>query len=409
MRIAYITAKLPFGTQETFILTEILALKQLGLDIIVIPRDKGKHIFHKQAESLIKDTINIPWFNRAIVLNLLLFIIMRPHLFFKLLYLTVFKVSPKIGLKNLIIFPKSIYLSKIFTEKSISHIHAHWASTTATMAYIISMLTDIPWSFTAHRWDIKENNLISKKCKTSTFVRVISKKGKKDLIQYLDNDSLCKKIYTIHMGVIIPVLNTTISNRPDYFTFICPANLLPVKGHKYLFEACRILSEKNIKFKCLIAGDGPLEKELRDLVMTLGLKEFVEFLGRLPHNELLNLYSAGKIDTLVLPSIITSDGEKEGVPVALMEAMSYGIPVISTDTGGIAELIDNNCGILVEEKNPRAIAVALEKLIKNPSLRETLGKKGKEKIHGHFNASNISQELIKLFSKHSYRQNINNV
>ncbi len=402
MKIAYITAKIPYGSQETFVLTEIIALKQLGVDLLIIPRDKGKDIFHKEAASLIKDTLNIPLLDYKIFLNLLEFIITRLTQFFNLLYTTVFKArNAKIGIKNLIILPKSLYLSKLLVGQSISHIHSHWASTTATMAYIISKVTGIPWSLTAHRWDIPENNILKEKCKSAAFVRAICKEGRDEIIEIISDSSLNDKILVIHMGINIPETNKTKSSALSTFTILCPANLVVIKGHRYLFEACNILLERNLPIKCLIAGDGPLEKELKELVSKLGISDNIEFLGRLPHEKLLDLYRRELIDVVVLPSIITISGEKEGIPVALMEAMSYGIPVISTDTGGIAELIENGCGIIVEEKNPEAIVDALEKLMKSENYRSLIGGKGKKKVQKDFNISIISKKLLNLFSSFS--------
>ena len=396
-KIAYITAKIPFGAQETFILTELLAMKALGVDLLIVPRDRGRKIFNKGAELLLNDTINIPWFDFKIFFGLLKFIFTKPIQFFILINDIFLKArNIKIGTKNLIILPKAIYISSLFKEKSISHIHAHWASTTATMAYIISKVTGIPWSFTAHRWDIAENNILKEKCKSASFIRSICKDGQTEIMEIIKDTFLNDKILVIHMGINMPETNKTNSLALDTFTILCPANLLVIKGHRYLFEACNIILEQNLPIKCLIAGDGPLENKLRDLVLKLGLNN-IEFLGRLPHEKLLDLYRRGLIDAVVLPSITTINGEKEGIPVALIEAMSYGIPVISTNTGGIAELIEDCCGIMVEERNPEAIANAIEKLMKNTNYRDWIGKKGREKVQKDFNVSVISQNLLNLF------------
>lgn len=404
MRVAYITAKIPFGSQETFILTEILELQKSGMDIVILPRDKGKHVLHKNAESLLPYTLNIPWFDHKIALNALRLIIVKPLIFIKLIYKTVFKArNLKIGLKNLVILPKSLYVSNILRKKSISHIHAHWASTTATMAYIISEVTGIPWSFTAHRWDISENNILKEKCKTASFVRAISKDGQKEINDIVNNISISTKTLVIHMGINIPNNNAYNNPASRTFTILCPANLVTIKGHKYLFEACYILSKKDFNIKCLIAGDGPLEEELKKLTIKLNIQEYIEFLGRLPHDMILELYSKSLIDAVVLPSIVTDDGEKEGIPVALMEAMSYGVPVVSTNTGGIVELIDGECGVLIEQKDSTAIARAIEKLIIDKAYYESLCKKGREKVLKDFNISETSSRLSGLFMEFASR------
>jgi len=173
-------------------------------------------------------------------------------------------------------------------------------------------------------------------------------------LKTIKDATLIKKLLVIHMGVVIPERNNTALKKAEVFKFVCPADFVLKKGHKYLFEACRILSDRGVKYKCLIAGDGPLEDELREMVKKLKLNDSIEFLGRLPHEKLFDLYGRGEIQVVVLPSIITEDAEKEGIPVALMEAMSYGIPVISTKTGGIPELIGDGSGIMIDEKKTRS-------------------------------------------------------
>ncbi len=398
-KVVYITVKSPFGSQETFILTEILALKESGTDILIIPRDISNKIFHKKAKQLLGNTLSIPWFDFKIAMEFLKYICTNLISFFKIVNNIAFKAkNAKIAFKNLIILPKGLYLSSILKQQSISHIHAHWASTTATMAYIIYEVTGIPWSFTAHRWDIPENNLLKEKCKTASFVRVIDEKGRQEMIEIINDLSLIKNILVMHMGVVMSKPAISLLNLSKQFKFLCPANFLPKKGHRYLFEACRILSDRGVKYKCLIAGDGPLEDELRGMVRNLELDDCIEFLGRLPHERLFDLYGRGEIDAVVLPSIITQDAEKEGIPVALMEAMSYGIPVISTKTGGIPELIGGGSGIMIDEKESHAIADSIEKLMKDSNYYNFIGEKGKEKIERDFNVHKISKKLLALYS-----------
>lgn len=399
MKLVYITAKAPFGSQEPYIITEMIALKRLGVDLLIIPRDKDKIIFHKNGEILIDNTLSIPWFNLNIFLCLFKFIFTSPLKFFSLLNIVLIKArNVKKGLKNLLIMPKALYISKLLKEHSISHIHSHWASTTATMGLIIFKITGIPWSFTAHRWDIKEDNLLKEKCKTASFVRSISKNGKKEILEIVKDNSLSNKILAIHMGVFMPEHKNNFKKKSDIFTFLCPANFVAVKGHRYLLEACKILLDRKVKFKCLLAGNGPLEGELKEFVRNHNMNDYIEFLGKLPNESILELYEKGIINAVVLPSITTEDGGKEGIPVALMEAMSYGIPVISTDVGGISELIGNQDGIMVKEKDPAAIAIAIEELIKNESRYYFISQKGKEKIEKEFDISLISEKLFRLFS-----------
>jgi colanic acid/amylovoran biosynthesis glycosyltransferase len=398
-RLAYITAQTPYGKEETFVLAEMLSLKESGADLLIAPRDRPTELFHKRGEKLAKHTLALPLLNLPILGEFIRQIFRRPLFFARLIQKIALQArTPEIAIKNIIVLPKALYLSRIFTLRSIAHIHTHWASTTATMAYVISSATGIPWSFTAHRWDIAENNILKTKVISANFVRAINEAGKNEILNLIGDEGLAKKIHVVHMGVPVPGIRGTSRERNQPFSIICPAHFLPVKGHRYLVEACvSIVKEKGGSLRCLLAGDGPLEKALKELICRMEAYRYIHFLGRLPHEELLELYRTGRIDAVVLPSIVTAEGEKEGIPVALMEAMSYGIPVISTKTGGISELLGEGGGILVEQKDPAALAEALEMLISNTEYFTTVANRGRQRILKDFDLSLISEKLLTLF------------
>ncbi len=394
-RLAIITARTPYGTGETFILTEIMAIKKAGEDFLVVPRDTAAKVFHKEAEDIAKYAMCAPLLSVAICPALLRFIATQPLTFIAILNRVILKArNIKIAMKNLIVLPKSIYLSYVLEKADVSHIHCHWASTTSTMAYIISLITKIPWSFTAHRWDITENNLLSIKCRTAAFIRTISQSGRDEMLQIIKDGSLAHKVSVMHMGVFMPESHTTTRDISNVFTILCPANLVLVKGHKYLIEACRILKNRGRRIKCLIAGDGPLQDELKAYVKELDLTDMVEFAGRLAHETILSLYEQQEVHAVILPSIQTADGEKEGIPVALVEAMAYSIPVISTKTGSIPELIGDGSGIMVEEKDAMAIAFAIEKLSVTADYYAAVAKRGRNKVEKEFNVMTITRNLM---------------
>ncbi len=396
MTIVYITAFIPFGRTESFVLEEISSIKGLFSNILIIPRNPSKEVFHQKAKELAKNALRLPLFNFEIV----------RVFFFSLLSLDVWKVlikivfnsrNFKICLKNLSIFPKSIYLSRILKEKNVGHIHAHWAGTTTTMAYIIHCLTGIPYSFTSHRWDIYENNMLKEKVNTAVFARCISIKGKNDVISIVGQE-FEKKVQVLHLGVALPELIFNGSHSNKDFIVMTPANLLPVKGHQYMIEACDLLKKRGIKVRYWIVGDGELEPGLKKQVINLKLGEDVLFLGRVPHEKVMRMYQNKEVDLVVLPSINTNDAQHEGIPVALMEAMAYQIPVISTDTGSIPELLVDGGGLLVSEKSADDLADAVERLLKDKDLYNNSGVSGRRKIEKDFSENMISRRLAELFS-----------
>ena len=398
MKIIYITTQTPWGRGETFIPEELLEMKRQEVDFLIIPRNPPKEIFHRDAKKLLENSIWFPLINFKIIVSFLKTFFTRIP-FWKILENIIrYSRSPIILIKNLVVFPKGVFIAEMIRKKNIEHIHAHWGSTTATMAYIVSRLTSIPWSFTLHRWDIKENNMLKEKVRLAKFVRCISEHGKNELFQIIGKDYQ-EKIKVVHMGVKTPIDVSESEEPKGLFTIVTPANLLEVKGHKYLIEVCFNLVRQGIKnFQCFFYGDGPLRIKLESLIGEKKLTNFVKMPGVLPHEKLIKMYKNKEIDVVVLPSIITKI-EHEGIPVSLMEAMAYRIPVISTNTGGIPELLSNGAGIIVEEKSPKQLAEIILKIMKNKNLRKELAERGYQKVQKEFNIKKNTKTLLELMQK----------
>jgi len=402
MKILYITAQTPWGRGETFIIEEMLALKKNNVTLSIIPRNPSKKIFHKEAKELLENSIWLPLIDFKMAICFLRTLITKASLWKILGSVLIHSRNPWIFIKNLAVFPKSIFIAKIIRKENIEHVHVHWGSTTATMGYIISKITGIPWSFTLHRWDIKENNILKEKVKSAEFVRCISEHGKNELIKIIGNKFL-KKIRVIHLGVKIPdenILKLSKQKTDKIFKIITPANLIEVKGHKYLIEAISCLINRGIKnLKCTFYGNGPFEKKLEKLIKKNRLIDYIKIHKAIPHEELIEIYKNKEINLVVLPSINTKDGQHEGIPVSLMEAMAYRIPVISTNTGGISELLSNDAGIMVQEKNPKEIARAIEYLIEHPEEGKKMGKNGKKAVLEKYNWENENKKLLDIYEK----------
>lgn len=396
MKLLYITAQTPWGRGETFILEEMLEVKKQGIDLLVIPRNPTKEIFNKEADGLLENSIWLPLFDFKIIKFFLRQLFTRVDIWKILGSLIIYSNSPRTLIKNLAVFPKAVFVSGVIKEKKIEHMHAHWGSTTSTMAFIISRISGISWSLTLHRWDIKENNMLEQKIKSAKFARCISDHGKKELLGIVGK-SLNGKIKVIYMGASVPALNEELKENKDLFVIALPANLVEKKGHKYLIEAGEILVKKGIiNFKCVFYGDGPLKERLKGVIAEKNLGDYMKICGIMPHGRLLELYQYRKIDLVVLPSIVTKEGELEGIPVALMEAMAYGIPVISTATGGIPELLSNGAGIIIEEKSVEQLSAAILEIMNSIDLRKELSVNGHKKSFELFNIKNNVKSLIRL-------------
>ena len=246
--------------------------------------------------------------------------------------------------KNLAVYAKGLWLGGVARTWNADHIHAYWISTPATIAMVASIVSETPWSCTAHRADIDLDNLLAEKIKRAGFVRFISKSGWR-MAAALGAPCDSRNAAVLHLGVDLPSIDEIPASPGLAGTLLCPANLYPVKGHRYLIEAMSLLRQRQVDCKLLLAGDGGLRQELQAQVRALGLGDAVEFLGQRSHTEILAMYREGRVGAVVLPSVDLGHNLHEGIPVALIEAMSYSIPVIGTRTGGIPELLAGGRGV----------------------------------------------------------------
>ena len=157
-----------------------------------------------------------------------------------------------------------------------------------------------------------------------------------------------------------------------------------------------MLKKKKHVFRCLIVGDGVCKNTLIESLDSLGVGDVVTLMGQQPQEVVRKLLEDASI--FALPSIITEGGRREGIPVALMEAMAMELPVVSTKTVGIPELIDHGVeGLLVEQKNPADLADALETLLTKKELRYELGRSARRKIIREFNIADTPKQFAELF------------
>lgn len=401
MKLAYITAHSPFGRGETFVLEEMVAMRELGAKLVTIPRNPPKEAFHEDAQKLMDRTIWLPLFNEKIVSCFLISAALEPRVWKILSEIFRHSRTLKILAKNLVVVPKAVYIAELLRQNGIEHIHVHWGSTTSTMAWIASELTNIPWSMTLHRWDIAENNLLKLKVDRATFARCISEDGRSEMLRII-GEGFQEKLKLHHMGVWLPEQPSLqhFSMRND-FVIACPANFVPVKGHRFLIDACGLLVRRGfINIRCLIIGDGILNAEIQRQIRQLGLEKVILLLGRMQHGKLLRMYAESEVDAVVLPSVVMDDGGREGIPVALMEAMAYGIPVISTITGGIPELLKGGAGLLVPPGSPEDLAEAIAKLINDEDLGSNLARKGRERISEEFDLRKNTAILLEIINQY---------
>jgi glycosyltransferase involved in cell wall biosynthesis len=398
MRIVYVTSSLPHGKKEAFIIPEIGELKRRGHDVLIVPTYPRGEVLHGDAKPLLSDVVSWPLLSINLARTAVRQFARNTTAASETLGCLLRSRSAGVLLRNLAVYPKGLWLADLARNWGADHIHAHWATVPATMALVAGEVSGVPWSITAHRFDIAEDNLLDIKARKACFIRAINQRGAQEIADRVSPAASPPSV--IHMGVRVPFVKHRglPNNTPKVLRVVVPANLLEVKGHTYLLQALRILTDRGVDVHLDLAGDGPLREDLVRETNDLGLRDRVTFLGLVPHERLLEGMRTGSWDVLVLPSIVTDSGEKEGIPVAIIEAMSCRVPVVSTQTGGIPELFERVDGaLLVPPRDPAALAEAIEKVASDPTLRERLIELGSRRVKDSFAVKQVAEELVKCF------------
>ena len=173
--------------------------------------------------------------------------------------------------------------------------------------------------------------------------------------------------------------------------------LVPKKGFQLLPEVCRILNEAGLDFRLRVVGDGPLDPRLRRSVEQGRLQDRLRLEGACSQEKLIRDYLR-RADILVMPCMIASDGDRDGIPTVILEAMSMGVPVVATAVAGIPEVVlDRKTGILVEPDSPQAIADGIIRLIADPELGDRLARTGRDRVRAMFDRHKNVGRLARLF------------
>lgn len=400
-KIVYILDEFP-KLSETFIFREILGLKKVNVDLEIISmKSPVKKLIPSELADIVKTTIYIPPLCSIKVLVVHLYFLLKNPI--KYLYIFSYLLirnyrNLRLFIRTIYHFGVGIYLSKIVKTKGIKHIHAHLASGPTTVALVISKTLNLPFSFTAHAIDIYADSIIlEEKLKQSKFVVTCTHFNKKYLL------SLCKdipeeKINMIYHGIPINKFNINERKEEKELLILSVGRLVEKKGFPYLIEACKTLIDKKYEFKCIIVGNGVMYEELNKLIQNYNLEKTIILNKELPFDEIMKLYKKASI--FVLPCIIASNNDRDGIPNTILEAMAFSIPVVSTRISGIPEVIeDMKTGLLIKEKDKEALTSAIELLIKDKTLRDRLGKNGRVKIIENFDIEKNTNELVRLFKK----------
>jgi len=396
--IAYVLKKFPV-LSETFILNELLELEAqgLGLHIFSLERPNDPR-FHEDLPKLKANISYVPDFSN---INILWRHNTRAAQSYGDNYKKAFRYVLKHGKPSLLWrFLQSCYIANQIRRFGICHFHSHFATRPTTVASLASMITGKPYSFTTHAMDIFKTRLsaksLQKKIKRARFVVTISDYNKQHLSRLVDGDS--EKITRIYNGIDLERFKPNGEAKRSTFTFLCVARFVEKKGHKVLIEACEILHKKGLKFRCWLVGKGRLRSPIRDLIKEKKLESCVKLLGPHSHKEVMD--RCRQAHTYVLPCIIGSDGNRDGLPVSLVEALASGLPVITTPmTGNLEVVSSNHNGLLVPFNDASTLAASMEKVMQDSDLREKLSKNARASVVSRFNHHKTAKALKMLLQE----------
>lgn len=407
--VAVLLSRFPLIT-ETFILREVIEMERQGQPVRLVPLlHEAAAVVHREALPWMGRVLRSPLASPAVLAANLRALRCRPAAWLRLAAGLVrgSAASPGLLLRTLALFPKSVWIAERLEAEGVGHVHAHFATHPATTACVVSALTGIPWSVTVHAHDIfVDRTMLRQKLASASFVRAISRFNRETLARSVPD--LATEVRVVHVG-IDPAVYRRLPPPPAPAApaaggapakVLCVAALKPYKGLPVLLDACARLRQRGVALRCEIAGEGPLRPELERRIAAAGLAGTVELLGALPQHEVAR--RLGEAAVVVLPSIVAPDGQMEGIPVALMEAMAAGRPVVASALSGIPELVEDGAsGLLVDPGDAAGIAAAVERLLADPALARRMGERGRETVERGFRLDRTVADLLALIDRHA--------
>jgi glycosyltransferase involved in cell wall biosynthesis len=397
LRIAYLVSRFPVAT-ETFILREIDHVAEApGVEVELFSLFPGERTsVHPAGERWMRglhrsrplDPLYGPgWWllRRPVRMTGVLVWVLRSHL-----------RRPSVLVRALITAGVAAAHARRIARLGIDHVHAHWATYPALAAWITWRLTDTTYSFTGHAHDLFIHRLgLERKLRDAQFVVVISRHNQR-LLEELGPDTT--PVHVVHCGIDLGAyrFRPRAPEPSGRVRALCVASFTESKGHRVLVEALASNGPQIDRVDVELVGEGPLRAEIDALAVRRGVRSRFTFLGRLSEQEVARRLD--EADLAVLPSIIARNGDTEGIPNALMEAMAAGVPVVSTRVSGVPELVrEEQNGLLVDPGDPDALRAAIERTVADPQRARDRAVAARRVVEREFAIEPIADHLLTLF------------
>jgi colanic acid/amylovoran biosynthesis glycosyltransferase len=298
-------------------------------------------------------------------------------------------------------FREAAYLGHVLQRDGVLHLHVHFAGLASRTAWWIRRLYGITYSFTGHANDIfcpkpEQRVGLDDLVRDAAFIIAVSDFGAAWLSDRFPE--FAQKIRRIYNGLDLSLFKPA-GPITEPLQLVSIGRLIEKKGFPYLVEACDVLRGKDLKFHCLIIGDGPEHERLQDLIRQYRLSDLVRLTGPLPQTELTNILATSSI--FVFPAIRDRSGDTDNLPTVLIEAMASSLPIVATNIAGIPEIVHHNeNGFLVPEKDPVQLADAIHRIAADVHLSTRFRGASRRIAEEKFALSSTVGQLRALFAEH---------
>ena len=393
---------------ESFISNEIRLLEDMGFTIHIFsmrkPREAFTHASIKQIRA------KVTYLPSTLFTGLPLFLVPNlktawnhPREYSQALHLVWrrFKRTKKIAtLKHLL---QAGYLVNAMKGQDVRHLHAHFAHSPTSVAMFASILSALPFSFTAHAKDIytSDTRQLTEKMDRASFVITCTRYN----LAYLKNlASTGKPLHAVYHGIDLKLFAPPV--RPVQptvpYTLLTVARFVKKKGLPTILNALCLLRDRGISFRYVLIGDGEEKAALQKQITDMGLAAYVVMPGTLPHEKVLEHYSAA--DLFVLACRVAQNGDRDGVPNVLVESLAMGVPVVATHISALPELITHEIsGLLVPPEDPDTLAAAMLRMLTDIPLRRQVIREGRKKVVEDFDNRERIRELGEIYLKYAGR------
>lgn len=397
-RVLYVVSLFPCWS-ETFIVREIQTLIADGVDVRILSlKPPSEKLVQVDAKAL-SARAHYPEQGLRGMIATLATVVRHPLASLTCLAAIVADMwrTPTILLKSLVSLSRGLQQVRWLAEFDPQLIHAHWATYPSTVAWSLARITGRRFSFTCHAHDIfLDHQLLARKVEEAALAVTISRFNIDWLTQRV-SEQASMRFAVVHCGVDLRRTDCELDGRSDRH-IVAVGRLDPIKGFDVLVDALRQLNERNIEFRCTVIGEGPLRSALEAQTRAHGLDGRIEWVGALPQEAVQAALRDAAI--FALPCQVAADGNRDGIPVALMEAMASGCAVVTTAVSGIPELVEDDVnGLVVAERDAAGLADALQRLLGDSPLRRRLAMAARARVEREFDAQAEARRLRQLMSE----------